>query len=318
MRRAAIAALMLAMAGAAGAQAERFDGGLSASGIAAAMRPLRLPPEVRRLTDVAYGPEMRQRFDVYLPRSGPPWPRGAPIIVMVHGGAWMIGNKALPQVVENKVAHWVTRHAGQGAIFVSINYRLVPQVTPLQQADDVARAIAKVQALAESWGGDPDRVVLMGHSAGAHLVALVSASPVFAQRAGAKPWRGTVVLDSAALNLVSLMSAPHARFYDRVFGNDPALWQAASPYYSVEAGGPPMLLVCSTQRPDRSCEQSATFAARASARGLRVSVSAQNLSHGEVNFNLGLPGDETDTVDAFLASIGVSWKDPSSASSTRP
>jgi len=259
VKRALIAAVMWAMAGAAGAQAARFDGGLSAGGIAAAMRPLRLPPDVQRLTDVAYGPELRQRFDVYLPKSVPPRPRGAAIIVMVHGGAWRIGNKALPQVVENKVAHWTTAGAGQGAIFVSINYRLVPQVTPIEQADDVARAIAKVQALAESWGGDPDRVVLIGHSAGAHLVALVSASPAFAQRAGAKPWRGTVVLDSAALNLNSLMRAPHARFYDRVFGSDPALWRAASPNDSLTAGGPPMLLVCSTQRADRSCEQSATF-----------------------------------------------------------
>ena len=131
MKRAAIVALVLALAGSAGAQEPHFDGGLSPSGIRAAMRPLRLPDQVQRLTDVAYGPAARHRFDVYLPVN----PRGAAIILMVHGGAWMIGNKGLPQVVENKVAHWVT----QGAIFVSINYRLVPGVTPLEQADDVRR-----------------------------------------------------------------------------------------------------------------------------------------------------------------------------------
>ncbi|HWH81864.1 MAG TPA: alpha/beta hydrolase [Burkholderiaceae bacterium] len=281
MKKTLIAAgLVLAMAGAAGAQAQPFE----------------------RLTDVAYGPEMRQRFDVYLPTRVAARPRDAAIIVMVHGGAWMIGNKALPQVIENKVAHWVA----QGAIFVSINYRLVPQVTPLEQAGDVAHAVAKVQALAASWGGDADRVVLMGHSAGAHLVALVSASPAFAQRAGTRPWRGTVVLDSAALSLTALMRAPHARFYDRVFGSDPALWQAASPIDSLTPGAPPMLLVCSTRRADHSCAQSAAFAARANALGVRAQVSPQDLSHAEVNATLGLAGTETDEVDAFLASVG--WR----------
>jgi acetyl esterase/lipase len=308
----ALSTLALALAWGAAARAragETFDGGLSPAGIAAAMRPLKLPPGVQRQTDIAYGPEARQRLDAYLPAR---LVRGAPIIVMVHGGAWMIGNKGLPQVVENKVAHWVT----QGVIFVSINYRLVPQVTPVQQADDVAQALSEVQALATSWGGDPDRIVLMGHSAGAHLVALVSAAPVFAQRAAARPWLGTVVLDSAALNLTVLMRAPHARFYDKVFGGDPSAWRAASPADSLAPGGPPMLLVCSMQRADRSCAQSAAFAAQADARGVRATVSEQNLSHGEVNAVLGLPNSETGAVDAFLAWVGFSSKGPSSASST--
>jgi arylformamidase len=212
----------------------------------------------------------------------------------------------MPQVVENKVAHWVT----QGAIFVSIDYRLIPQVGPIEQADDVAHALAKVQALAPSWGGDPDRVVLMGHSAGAHLVALVSASPAFAQRAGARPWLGTVVLDSAALNLAALMRVPHARFYDRVFGRDPEAWRTVSPFEALGSGAlgvPPMLLVCSTQRRDGACAQAGEFAARAQAHGARASVSEQNLSHAEVNATLGLPGSETEAVDAFFASLGL-WR----------
>lgn len=295
MNRWIVAALLSAVIGA--VPADAFDDGLSRAGIADDQRPLRLPDGIQRSSDIAYGTEARQRFDVYLPAHA----RRAPIIVMVHGGAWMIGNKSLPQVVENKVAHWVTR----GAILVSINYRLVPRVHPAEQADDVAHALAKVQALAPAWGGDPDRVVLMGHSAGAHLVALVGASPLRAQRAGARPWLGTVALDSAALNLTGLMHQPHARFYDRAFGTDPAQWPDVSPIDALAAGAPPMLLVCSTQRPDHSCAQSAAFAARANARGVRASVSAQDLSHREVNATLGLPGSETEAVDAFLASIGA-------------
>ena len=267
-------------------------------GIVAGMKPLRVPAGVRRIADVAYGPDARQRFDVYMPAT-PPLLR-VPIIVMVHGGAWMVGNKAMPQVVENKAARWVTR----GAVLVSVDYRMVPQVGPLAQADDVAHALAEVQRLAPSWGADPARVVLMGHSAGAHLVALLGASPARALRAGAQPWLGTVVLDSAALNLSGLMRQPHARFYDRVFGNDPTLWLAASPTEALTAGAPPMLLVCSTQRADGSCRQSQDFAARAIARGVHASVSEQDLSHLEVNATLGLPGTETDAVQAFLDAIG--------------
>lgn len=256
----------------------------------------RLPPGVQRLADIAYGSAPRQRFDVYLPAR----PQRAPVIVMVHGGAWMVGDKAAASVVENKVAHW----AAQGAILVSVNYRLVPAVGPLEQADDVARAVAAVQVAAPGWGGAPERLVLIGHSAGAHLVALLSASPALAQRAGVRPWLGTVALDSAALDLVTLMRAPHARFYDRVFGRDPAAWSAASPFDALAPGGVPMLLVCSTQRADRSCAQSAAFAAQANARGVRASVAEQDLSHAEVNATLGLPGGQTEAVDAFLRSVG--------------
>ena len=255
-----------------------------------------------RPAEVAYGSDARQRFDVYLPERAD----RAPIIVMVHGGAWVIGNKSLPQVVDNKLARWLPR----GAIVVSVGYRLVPlagarNVTPLDQADDIARAIAKVQALAPGWGGDPQRLVLIGHSAGAHLVALVSASPSFARRAGALPWRGTVVLDSAGLNLVGVMRLPHPRFYDRAFGADPALWRAASPLETLVPGAAPMLVICSTQRADASCLQSQRFVAQALASGVRASVLEQDLSHGEINGKLGLPGAYTDAVELFFESIGI-------------
>ncbi|WP_232834525.1 alpha/beta hydrolase [Rhodoferax ferrireducens] len=112
-----------------------------------------VPDGVRRIADLPYGQDERQRMDVYLPPAiaapGANTPN-APILVMVHGGAWMVGNKAMPKVVENKVAWWVKQ---KGYIFVSVGYRLSPQVDPLVQARDVAGALAKTQALAASWGG---------------------------------------------------------------------------------------------------------------------------------------------------------------------
>jgi acetyl esterase/lipase len=126
------------------------------------------------LRDVAYGSDPAQRMDVYLP----PDAKNAPVLLLVHGGAWRIGDKAHGRVVENKVARWVP----QGFVVVSVNYRMLPGADPRVQADDVALALATAQRQAPAWGGDPAKFVLMGHSAGAHLVSLLDAQPARAQR----------------------------------------------------------------------------------------------------------------------------------------
>jgi len=259
-----------------------------------------VPEGVRRIADLPYGQDERQRMDIYLPAPPAGSTAKAPVIVMVHGGAWMVGNKAMPKVVENKVAFWVRQ---KGYIFVSVGYRLMPQADPLQQAHDVATALAKAQGLAPSWGGDPAKVILMGHSAGAHLAALLAASPALAREAGAKPWLGTVALDSAALDLERIMQARHMRFYDRVFGADPAYWRSVSPNSVLAPDATPMLLVCSTQRADGSCAQSRDFAAKVTAKGVRANVLPQDLTHEQVNATLGLPGAYTEAVDGFMASL---------------
>jgi len=254
-------------------------------------------PGVRLLADQPYGPDRRQRMDVYLP---PKVQQGAPVLVMVHGGAWMFGDKAAASVVNQKIEHWVRE---QGFILVSVSYRFVPQVDVMQQAQDVARAVATAQANAQAWGGDPGRIVLMGHSAGAHLVALLSASPSIARQQGARPWLGTVALDSAALDTAELMQRRHMPFYDRVFGSDPAFWRSVSPTDALAPGAPPMLLVCSTQRRDGSCTQARQFAARIGATGGRAEVVPEDLSHAQINDELGLPGAYTSAVDAFIRSL---------------
>ncbi|MGJ7574263.1 alpha/beta hydrolase [Variovorax sp. RB2P76] len=261
------------------------------------------PSGVQRLADVPYGPDARQRMDVYLPPNA----RLAPVLVMVHGGAWMFGNKAAAPVVDLKIEHWVR---DQGFILVSVGYRFVPQVDVMQQAQDVARAVAAAQASAPSWGGDTGRFVLMGHSAGAHLVALISASPDIARQQGARPWLGSVALDSAALDTAALMQRRHMPFYDRVFGNDPAYWRTVSPTDALAPGAAPMLLVCSTQRRDGSCTQANQFATRAAAMGGRAEVVPEDLSHAQIDAELGLPGAYTASVDAFIRSLQGAGRTP--------
>lgn len=257
-----------------------------------------LPAGASLHRDTPYGPHKRQRMDVYLPAAATPPQARRPIIVMVHGGAWRFGDKAMRRVVENKIRHWLPR----GFILVSTNYRLLPDAAPLEQARDVARAVARTQALATEWGGDPERVVLMGHSAGAHLVALLNANPAEALALGARPWRGAVALDSAAMDIRPIMEARHPSLYDKAFGNVPSNWDRVSPLRQLVSGAPPLLAVCSSQRSD-SCRQAEGLQARAQTLGVRIEVQPQDLSHGEINGRLGLPGPYTAAVTAFVDSL---------------
>lgn len=245
--------------------------------------------------DLAYGTHERQKLDVYLPVTSA---HAVPIILMVHGGAWMIGDKSIGRAVTNKANHYVGE---LGYIFASTNYRFVPEVTPLDQADDVAAALAYVQSHAAEWGGDPDKVILMGHSAGAHLAALLSADPARAAKAGAKRWVGTVALDSGAMNVPAIMARQrHYRFYNKAFGQDPAFWTAASPYHQLKAGAVPLLAVCSSTRPDKPCAEGQAYVAKARGLGIMSDILPQEKSHGAINKDLGLPGAYTAAVDAFI------------------
>ncbi|MEN0107229.1 MAG: alpha/beta hydrolase [Pseudomonas sp.] len=261
-----------------------------------ATAPLQLPAGATVSQDLAYGPGERERMDVYLPSR----PSNAPIIFMVHGGAWKTGDKSAQQVVANKVNRWV----GLGFILVSANYPLLPETKPLQQAEEVAKALAMTQAKAASWGGSPTQVIVMGHSAGAHLVALLAASPTLAAAQGVKPWLGTVALDSAALDVEKIMQARHMRFYDQAFGAEPAYWQQTSPNYVLANGAAPILAVCSTRR-EVACEQAQLFASHGTAVNVSISVLKQDLSHKEINQQLGTPGAYTEAVESFMASLDI-------------
>ena len=257
--------------------------------------PVALPTGAQVERDLAYGSDPAQRLDVYRPANA----QNAPVIFMVHGGGWARGDKEAAGVVNNKVEHWLPK----GYIVVSVGYRLVPQVTPLGEADDIARALAFAQDHAKSWGADPSRFVVMGHSAGAHLVALLSADRSIANRHGVRPWLGTVALDSGAYNVVEIMQGRHFPLYDKAFGNDPELWRAASPTLRLTTAPPvPMLLVCSSRRAE-SCQQATAFAQKATSLGGQVRVVPIDMRHGNINAELGASGGLTSQVDGFLRSL---------------
>ena len=244
------------------------------------------------LRDVAYGPAPQHRLDVYLP----PAPEKAPVLVMMHGGGWRFGDKGAQAVWQEKQAHWGAR----GYIVVSVNTRLLPDADPADQAQDLARALVFVQDRAARWGGDAGRLVLMGHSAGAHLALLLTADPARFAATGLRPWRATVALDSAAVDVVALMENRPTRLYRTAFGGDPGFWRKVSPLAQVSRRAVPALLVCSQKR-RKPCPAARRYEQAAP----DAQVLPVQLRHGPINAELGRKGSYTNAVDAFLRRHGM-------------
>ena len=253
-----------------------------------------LPQGVRLIKNISYGHHPRHKMDVYLPRKS----KNAPVILMVHGGAWFMGNKAGHGVVENKVKHWVRK----GFILISVNYRLLPEAEPLTQAKDVAKALAFAQKKVRVWGGNPAKFILMGHSAGGHLVSILATSPLLIRQKGGKPWLGTVSIDTAAYDVSKIMEEKHFRFYNKAFGTNPVYWKKISPYYRLKQAGHPFLAICSTRR-NNACAQATRFVKKAHTFAMSATVLPVNLTHNQANKALGKQNKYTATVDNFLLTL---------------
>lgn len=244
----------------------------------------------------SYGPHERQAIDIYIPQGeeGP-----YPVVFMVHGGGWCIGDKGMIKVTKNKVARWLPK----GFVFISANYRMIPDGADVAtQAKDVGKALAYVQKNAAKWQADPDRIVTMGHSAGAHLVSLLGANAQGAAGMGLKPWLGTVSLDSGTLDVVDTMQNKHFGLYNDAFGKDPAKWQPVSPLHHLSMSSLPFLGVCSTRRND-ACPQARAYARKSKMLGVKAGVLALDLGHGGINDKLGEASGFTAAVEDFMSSL---------------
>lgn len=249
-------------------------------------------------------PARRTSLDVHRPavrdRDQP-----MPILIFVHGGGWSIGDKAM-------VGHKPDWAARQGWVFVSVNYRLSPDVMHPEHARDVAAAIAWVKANASTFNGDPERIAVMGHSAGAHLTAIVASDESLLAEHDLTPadLAGVVLLDGAGYNLPRRMkSVPPGRLgtmYAQAFGDDPALWERASPTLQAKPGDdlPPLFCVHAGRRTEARVEGTELVAAWQAADAEATLHHAPTKDHAGINRGLGVEGDaDTTAVEGFLRRV---------------
>lgn len=202
-------------------------------------------------TDIAYGSDPLQHLDFWRAtrKDG-----AAPLVIFVHGGGWEKGDKEMARG-SAKVSHSLER----GYAFASVGYRLVPSATVEQQAQDVADAIAVLVRQAPTLGIDSRRIVLMGHSAGAHLAALVGTDPRYLEEALLHPdaLKGVILLDGAAYDVPRQIAEGGTFMHDRyleAFGSDPARQKALSPTFHAAAPNAPSFLILHVARADGTAQ----------------------------------------------------------------
>jgi acetyl esterase/lipase len=252
--------------------------------------------------DYAYGANPLQHFTFWTPTADARRP--VPLVLFVHGGGWKRGD------MENatgkaKVAHY----PAEGYAFASVNYRLVPDATVEQQASDVASALKWIIAHADELGIDPRRIVLMGHSAGAHLVALVGTDPRYLAAVGLDEsvLAGVIPIDGAAYDVpkqLAIGARIMGQTYDQAFGTDPARQRALSPTLQAAAPNAPSFLILHVQRKD-GIEQSRALAEALRKAGTPVQINdfpgTGLQGHMTINRSLGDPAyPATKVVDDWL------------------
>ena len=176
--------------------------------------------------DIPYGDDPLQRLDVYAPCEA----KNAPVVLFVHGGEWTRHDKAA-------VSYKPKLFNQNGVVFASTNYRLSPAAAHPAHVSDVAAAIRWTHDHAGEFGGDPHKMILMGHSAGCHLVTLVALDPRYLAKVDLRPadLRGVVAWCGGAYDLVQKVNdgGAYADYIKQAFGTEEAAWRDASPVAHV-------------------------------------------------------------------------------------
>lgn len=184
--------------------------------------------DYERKANLQFGADPRLRLDVYAPEGAR---RDRPVVVFWYGGSWLRGDRAQYRFVGAALAQ-------RGFVAVLPDYRLFPSVRFPAFLDDGASAVAWVQRHARDFGGDPQRIVLMGHSAGAHMASYLAFNQDYIRRAGGRP--------EAIAGLVGLSGpyvlTPNSAVLHQIFASPYSIadWQ---PVHFVHAKAPPTLLV---------------------------------------------------------------------------
>ena len=242
-------------------------------------------------SNVPYGDDKLQRLDVYAPGDA----KLAPAVIFVHGGEWTRGDKGA-------VSFKPKLFNQNGILFVSINYRLTPAATHPAHVNDVAAAIRWVHDNVGRFGGDPRKIVLMGHSAGCHLVTLVALDSRHLAKVNLRPadLRGVVAWSGGSYDLVQKVEqgGAYAHYIKKAFGDSPEVWADASPVSHVNGvKAAPSFLFVSIEAGNPSHQAADRLAALIrAAGGTATSKLLEGRDHFGANHYLGAPDDTTGAV----------------------
>jgi arylformamidase len=248
----------------------------------------------------------RQVLDVYAPAGA----KSVPVVFWIHGGGWQTGNKSM-------VALKPKAFMDAGFVFVSINHRLLPTVDMGTLTRDVASALGWVHKNIANYGGDPTRLLVMGHSSGGQLAALMCTDDRYAKAEGFSLTiiKGCVPVDADTFDIPAIieMAETRARVHHlpmptyghrQKFGDDPAKHRdfSAVTHVARNKGIPPFLILHIGGNPDTGA-QARRLAAVLEQAGISAKVVAgQEATHASINDNIGAPNDPvTKALFAFVA-----------------
>jgi arylformamidase len=247
--------------------------------------------------DIPYASPTRERqlLDVYAPHDA----KNLPVVFWIHGGGWETGDKTSVQI---KPQFFTNR----GFVFVSTNYRLLPSVDMATIVQDIARSVRWVHDHIADYGGDPNRLLIMGHSAGAQLAALICTDDRYLKAEGLSLAivKGCVPVDGDTFDVPAIIETaetrrrvhhlPQAKFGHREkFGNDPAKHRdfSAVTHVAKDKGIPPFLILHVADHPDTTAQALRLGNALRDAGVPTTVFGAKETNHGRLNANLGLTDD---------------------------
>jgi acetyl esterase/lipase len=266
---------------------------------------------VKRNLPYADKADARQVLDVYSPKNA----KSLPVVFWIHGGGWQTGDKTdvqiKPQAFKDK-----------GFVFVSTNYRLLPGVDMATLVRDVAKSIRWVHDHIAEYGGDPKRLLIMGHSAGAQLAALVCTDDRYLKAEGLSLaiTKGCVPVDGDTFDVPAIIETAETRWrvhgltkakfsYREKFGNDPEKHRDFSAVTHVAKGKgiPPFLILHVAGHPDTTA-QALRLGNVLKDAGVPATVfAAKETTHSKINADLGKPDDPATT--ALFEFLGKALKE---------
>lgn len=225
-----------------------------------------------------------------------------PVLIFIHGGAWAFGDK-------KRLEHKAEMALRNGWVYVSINYRLSPRVKHPEHSRDAAAAIAYIRDHAQDFGGDPKNIVIMGHSAGAHIAGIVASDEELLGEYGMEPsdLNGVVLLDGAGYDIPNQMnsralSGTTRKMYENAFGENQDVWVQASPTLQAKPGDdlPPLLAVHIDRYRSRLETPKLVEAWQKTGAEAQLHY-APEPDHKGINTNIGIKKDpDSQVVEAFI------------------